>query len=729
MECLPIVQDDFPPDYRSVREMLVTKIKTCDAVVHLAGFYYGAEPMPVPAEADRRSFTQLEYEIAMELGLPCYLFLCGEKFPFDEHDPELDEKRALQLAHRGRLLSRDELFYEFETREDLNSRTRELLLSVEALRDELVQERRKRMMTMMISAAALVVASLGGIFLFQKTQTQEGLIAEASEKLDEQGELIAMLLAEQETIRGESEGGGDIAAQAEANVAERLNLSPEKLRAGILAAIKDAERDVETAKDPAEKVVALKALADAQQAGGLETEAVETYEKRYLLIDRDEEPVEWLRAFNRFALPTFEKDMFRAETHELVADAVEFAEASPELGAEHAETLVLYLLQARVFVLQRKKEESLQLRLHIVEVRKRTLGSAAPETLSAMANLAIWYKNDGNFAKADEIYLEMVDLIKVKNGLDHEETCVVRAKLATSYQAQERYLEAETLFKDLVARSTQVLGAAHKTTLDMRFRLFLLYRDQAREEDALEVLQALREDGVQKHGFADSLSLVYSEWLADELFARGETEKGISLMREALNARIHSVGMDQISTIEAIAGLARALRKDGQMDAYFQAMEENIAACVRVYGADSVEVSKERYDQAFYLNEEERFAEALPHAEECARVRLEVYGLNYVDTSDALALLQRISIGMRSWEEGERWGYKALEAYESITDPDPTGYAQTLYDMALCKWVVESDSSALGYLTTAKAVAGEAKNDYGLLDKIEELIDRINKPE
>ena len=76
MECLPIVQDDFPPDYKSVREMLVTKIKTCDAVVHMAGFYYGAEPLPLPAEADRRSFTQMEYEIAMELKLPCYVFLC-----------------------------------------------------------------------------------------------------------------------------------------------------------------------------------------------------------------------------------------------------------------------------------------------------------------------------------------------------------------------------------------------------------------------------------------------------------------------------------------------------------------------------------------------------------------------------------------------------------------------------------------------------------------------------
>jgi len=107
MECLPIVQDDFPPDYKSVRDMLRAKIGKCDAVVHLVNFYYGAEPMPIPAESERRSFMQLEYEIANELGLPCYAFLCGEDFPFDAHEPEPElravfdnPKSALEFAQR-----------------------------------------------------------------------------------------------------------------------------------------------------------------------------------------------------------------------------------------------------------------------------------------------------------------------------------------------------------------------------------------------------------------------------------------------------------------------------------------------------------------------------------------------------------------------------------------------------------------------------------------------------
>ena len=35
--CVPIEQTNFPPDARTVREMLRVKITACDAVVHVAG--------------------------------------------------------------------------------------------------------------------------------------------------------------------------------------------------------------------------------------------------------------------------------------------------------------------------------------------------------------------------------------------------------------------------------------------------------------------------------------------------------------------------------------------------------------------------------------------------------------------------------------------------------------------------------------------------------------------
>ena len=64
--CLPMVQEHFPPDARTVRAMLRARVAECDAVVHLAGECYGAEPALEGAEGPRRSYTQIEFDLARE---------------------------------------------------------------------------------------------------------------------------------------------------------------------------------------------------------------------------------------------------------------------------------------------------------------------------------------------------------------------------------------------------------------------------------------------------------------------------------------------------------------------------------------------------------------------------------------------------------------------------------------------------------------------------------------
>ena len=89
MGCFPIEQTNFEPDYRTVRQMLETRIAQCDAVIHIVGVQYGAEPDPasVPKGQTRRSYTQMEAEIARKLGKKLYVFLCPEDFPYDEGSP------------------------------------------------------------------------------------------------------------------------------------------------------------------------------------------------------------------------------------------------------------------------------------------------------------------------------------------------------------------------------------------------------------------------------------------------------------------------------------------------------------------------------------------------------------------------------------------------------------------------------------------------------------------
>src|SRR5207249_6730551 len=102
MGCMPIEQMNFPPDYRSVREMIEEKVAGCEAVIHIVGTRYSAEPDPstLPEGAVRRSYTQMEADIARELGKKLYLIVCSEDFPYDEALAESEELQGLQRAHR-----------------------------------------------------------------------------------------------------------------------------------------------------------------------------------------------------------------------------------------------------------------------------------------------------------------------------------------------------------------------------------------------------------------------------------------------------------------------------------------------------------------------------------------------------------------------------------------------------------------------------------------------------
>ena len=171
-----VEQDNFEPDYRDLVDKLRKKIDSCDAVVHIAGHCYGAEPRNRPEDAPRRSYTQLEYDIANELGLPVYVFLTGDAFPSDPHKPESDELRALQEAHRQRLTSTGRDYSRVGATEQLDQRIRSLQLKVERLEGELQQvdekvaatgSRLKRWLSA-VAALVLIVLAVGGVIAWRQ---------------------------------------------------------------------------------------------------------------------------------------------------------------------------------------------------------------------------------------------------------------------------------------------------------------------------------------------------------------------------------------------------------------------------------------------------------------------------------------------------------------------------------------------------------------------------------
>ena len=158
--CMPVEQANFPPDARRVEDMLRARIEACDAVVHIAGELYGKEPSRGDGRARRRSYAQMEYEVARALGKPTYVFVCGSAFPYDAHAPEDEERRRLQEGHRARLTSADHVYTRVESREDLSARVHALQLRVEQLTRDLDHSRSR--LALGVGAGLLLLVGLGG---------------------------------------------------------------------------------------------------------------------------------------------------------------------------------------------------------------------------------------------------------------------------------------------------------------------------------------------------------------------------------------------------------------------------------------------------------------------------------------------------------------------------------------------------------------------------------------
>lgn len=171
MGCHPVEQANFPPDYRTVREMLREKIADCQAVIHVVGMCYGAEPDPekLPPNTPRRSYTQIEYDLAVELNKKLYSFVCPPDFPYDSAgDAEDGTKRQLQEAHRQRVQGEERHYAPVADRAALAMRIRELQIELQALKREVDRHKRGTLVAAMLVVAALAAIGGGTWWSFQR---------------------------------------------------------------------------------------------------------------------------------------------------------------------------------------------------------------------------------------------------------------------------------------------------------------------------------------------------------------------------------------------------------------------------------------------------------------------------------------------------------------------------------------------------------------------------------
>ena len=223
MGWLPVVQDHFAPDDNTVVEMLRKRVAECDAVIHVIGQCYGAEPKtPLKGEA-RRSYTQLEAVFARKMKKRLFTVLLDDSFPYDAHPREAEELQTLQKAYRLQVATGEHLYIPCANPAELEPAIRKLRVEIDKL------NKSRRLIAVLAAVPLVAVVAVGGYLWHAQHAMQSDMGNQLNTMMEGQKRLEAMYK--------DAAGGGVASVQAIAQIRDVLrpgrpdidSVPPEKL--------------------------------------------------------------------------------------------------------------------------------------------------------------------------------------------------------------------------------------------------------------------------------------------------------------------------------------------------------------------------------------------------------------------------------------------------------------------------------------------------------------------
>ncbi len=629
--CVPVVQDHFAPEAATVREMLRKRIAACDAVIHLAGECYGYEPQERAVGEARRSYTQMEYDIARELKKPLYTFVCAPDFPYDAHEPEDDELRALQNVHRAALTTGDRLYVPVKDSQELNLRVRELQTRVEVLSKDL--EKTRGWLGRGIAAALAALALIGGMLWFQHrrvTQSEQKLaqseqkVAQVSDELaryrqavkaladnfgkdiepgrtltdDEKFErALAAVAAQQQVSVGElktwmalfvaqvrANPGADFYDRALADFAEKhfaeAAANATKAAGQYREQRQAAEREAASASERANEArtkerLALTLAGDAEKAAGHYAATLEPYRQALALADKDREPLVWCDMAQNLEIGLVEMGRF-AEAEPLARELMENRTALQ--GAENPARLNSINNLAVVLKYKGDLASAETLFRRCLEARERTLGKEHLDTLRSVLNLASVLYDKGDYTGAEALYRRCLEAQERTLGKEHPDTLQSVNNLAAVLKDKGDLASAETLFRRCLEARERTLGKEHPDTLESVNNLAIVLAAKGEYAGAEALFRRAIEVQERTLGKEHPDTLLIVNNLAAVLDLKGDLASAETLFRRCLEARERTLGKEHPVTAMTAFNLSLLEIAQGKLREALPLAEEAVAA-------------------------------------------------------------------------------------------------------------------------------------------------------
>src|SRR5262245_26865121 len=294
------------------------------------------------------------------------------------------------------------------------------------------------------------------------------------------------------------------------------------------------------------------------------------------------------------------------------------------LGPHHPDTLKSMNGVALMHEFLGEGDQSLALRLEILDQRKLQLGPVHPDTIAAMINLANSFSYLGRHTDALSLRKETLTLARSTLGPNHPDVFLCMSNLANSYEAMGEQDKALQLREETLALRTahKDLGPEHPDTIQSMNNLAVSYNAFGRHREALHLRQKTLDLAIAQLGLEHPDTLNKWHNIAFSYAALGEHNKALDIRQQTLERRkAHlEIGPNHPDTFRSMHSLALTYSALGRHADALKLHQETQAVRAKKFGPSHSETLRSMKEVALCLVNLNRGEDAVAMVDECVRL-------------------------------------------------------------------------------------------------------------
>ncbi len=274
-----------------------------------------------------------------------------------------------------------------------------------------------------------------------------------------------------------------------------------------------------------------------------------------------------------------------SEAFELKTEAVNHLREV--FGPEDPNTLMAIANLAVSHARMERHDLALPLLKEVLELRQRVLGPEHFDTMTSMNNLASALSSIGDLKGAEAMYSDLVELMEIHLGDNHHDTLLATSNLATVYVDQQRHEDGLALLKGTAERATQHLGPDHPTVLLLKGNWGVLQVKTGKRAAGLKILRETYEQSLSKFGAVHPSTLLAGGKLAGVYVAAEDYKSALPLLESLLAGSESLYGAEHPDTIGQKSRLAVTINGLGDHARAVEILEAVMKYRVERYGEEN----------------------------------------------------------------------------------------------------------------------------------------------